>query len=129
VKRFKIVFAFDCEQGHRNNFFQHYVLTDSEEEAYRQSFEAAKKAKCQWCPASPTGAMRLSGIEEVSRYSSYFCVGYVCECGERVTVLRSEMGHSPDIPESVESVCPKGHKRTIQNRDLPSLSMWNEETN
>jgi hypothetical protein len=129
VKRYKTVFAFDCERGHRNNFFQHYALTNSRDEAYRQSFEAAKKAACKWCPAAPTGAMRLLGIEEVSLHPRYFCLGYVCDCGERVAVLKSETEHSIDIPDTVEGECSKGHKRTIQNREIPSLLRWDEETN
>jgi hypothetical protein len=131
VKRRKVVFRFDCEQGHRNNLFVHFVLCDSDQEAYRQGFDAAKQAKCRWCSAALTGALRLVGIEEVPLHSRYNCHGYVCECGEKVAVLRYDAdGQSmTDIPDGAEGMCSKGHKRTIQNHEFPFLLIWDEETN
>ena len=131
MKRYKVVFRFDCEQGHRDLLFLHLARCDSENDAYWEGFNAVKKAKCRLCSAAATGALRLVGTEEVPLHTRYHCHGYVCECGEKVAVLRYDAdGMSmTDIPDSTEGVCSKGHKRTIQNQEFPSLLIWDEETN
>ncbi len=55
------------------------------------------------------------------------CLGYVCECGEKVVVLKQREGTGMNLARHIPCECSNGHKRVIDmanNADLSSLQEW-----
>jgi hypothetical protein len=127
-KRFKTVLSFKCVQGHIN-LYDHRIRAGSLEEAQKLTFEHVRqKARCRYCNSTVTG-IQMIGTEQVTLHPVYWTFGYVCQCGERVAVLREEEGRGMDIPDKATVACSQGHSRTILNTEFLLLERWEEQTN
>ncbi len=127
-KRFKTVLSFRCAQGHIN-LYDHRIRASSPEEAQKISFEHVRQeVRCRYCGSTVTG-IQMIGTEQTTLHPVYWIFGYVCQCGERVPVLREEEGRGMGIPDKVTVECSKGHSRTILNPEFLSLERWEEQTN
>lgn len=126
-KRYKSVFIFKCVGGHQN-LLEDRTLANSPEEAQKLSHDRLLQKKCMYCNHT-FNAVSTIGTEEISLYPQYWSLGYVCKCGERVTVFTEETGKSIGFPDEVTAQCSKGHLRKLLNHELPSLERWEEETN
>ncbi len=128
LKRYQTAVVFKCASGH-DNVHGHRLVANSPEHAQRISLQEIKQnERCRFCGAT-VAAISLLGTEEISRYPVYYARGYVCSCGERVTVLRAELGTGMDIPAKGDYTCSKGHTRTILNQEFLALETWSEEAN
>jgi len=59
--------------------------------------------------------------------AKYLCQGYLCECGERITVFRLPVNQQLSNPPSLIAVlCRQGHERTIRWDQIPQLDQWIE---
>jgi len=127
-KRFKSVLFFRCVQGHIN-LYDHRIRASSSEEAERISFQHVRQeARCRYCGSTVTG-IQVIGTEQVTLHPVYWTVGYICQCGERVSVLRAEDGRSMEIPDKLTVSCSQGHTRNILNEEFLALERWEEQTN
>lgn len=128
-KRYRTVFTFNCEKGHKN-IYDSRVYAESLQNAQILSVEEVKKSRCNWCDSGPTGALRMmKATEEISFYPAYWVLGYTCQCGEKVRVLETEEDRSNDLPDKITVSCSRGHERTVLNQDLFQLEWWTEQTN
>jgi hypothetical protein len=127
-KRFKTVLAFRCVQGHVN-LYDHRIRASSPEEAQKVSVEHVRQgARCRYCGSTVTG-IQMIGTEQITLHPVYWTFGYVCECGERVAVLREEEGRGMDIPDKAAVSCSRGHARVILNAEFLTLERWKEQSN
>jgi hypothetical protein len=59
--------------------------------------------------------------------AQYLCQGYICECGERITVLRLPVEQQMSNPPSqIVVLCRKGHERKIRMDQIGQLDHWIE---
>jgi hypothetical protein len=47
--------------------------------------------------------------KKVTLHPVYWVLGYVCQCGEKVAVLRAEEGRQMDLPDKVTVECLHGY--------------------
>lgn len=127
MKRYKTCFMVLCGNGHQNPVDDR-VLAESAEQAKNTILMNIQRMKCHWCDVRLTNQVSFLGQEELSSHPVYNIMGYICQCGERVEVLRAEEQRQFNIPDKITVQCSKGHSRTIQNREIPSLQLWEEET-
>lgn len=128
MKRYKTVLMVLCGNGHQNPVDDR-VIAESPEKAKNTTLLNIQRMKCHWCDSSLTNRLEVLGVEEVPLHPIYNILGYICQCGERVEVLRAEEGRQFNIfQDQVTVQCSKGHPRTIQNREVLSLQTWTEKT-
>lgn len=131
MPRFKTVGFTRCENGHIN-LFEIRTVADSFDIARAYVLaEAALVAlgKCKYCNTTrPLALGQVFGTKEILIPVHSTIWGYTCHCGERVEGARfeSECTVMPIPPASKTVQCSKGHSRTIQNREFPSLEHWEE---
>jgi hypothetical protein len=59
--------------------------------------------------------------------AAYTCFGYICTCGERVTVFRVPMNLQVEICRVEMTIhCANGHERKIQESQMGELDQWTE---
>jgi hypothetical protein len=126
MPRFKTVGFTRCENGHMN-LFDIRLTTDSSDVARAYALTDAVIRKCKHCKTTePMTLGQVFGTKEILIPAQSTIWGYTCHCGERVEVARFESEHAvvamPPASKTVQ--CLKGHSRTIQNREFPSLEHW-----
>lgn len=121
------MFAVACSNSHVN-LVDSRIVAETQVHATEISRVELKKNKCKWCDSLTTGNYKILGVEELPLYESYNIMGYTCQCGERVEVLRAARQTGFEIPMSVTVQCSKGHSRTILNQEFLSLDSWTEQT-
>lgn len=133
MKQYKTLYEFRCSEGH-GNFAEHRFQAESQDDANSKAREIDLPTRCYFCPSvglHPSSSIQIIGVEELPEFPTYVCLGYICQCGERVTVLRiSEMeGVSP--PSVITVSCSKGHKKTINSAspEFSNLLEWEEKDN
>ena len=83
-----------CSAGH-GNLGEHRFQAESQDDANSKVREIDLPTRCYFCPSvelRPSSTVQIIGVEELPEYPSYTCLGYVCQCGERVAVLRIREG-------------------------------------
>lgn len=133
MKNYKVVFSFQCLNGH-TNLAEHRFEATSQEKAEKMVAEMRFDTQCHYCPEQFTRprSLRIMGTEQIPKYPTYQHFGYICKCGERVSVYKLEIGRSLTPPLEIEASCSKGHKRIVKSsmKELSSLTeRWTEEVN
>jgi hypothetical protein len=117
-----------CENGH-TNLFEIRNGADSSEIAGAYALAEVTLHRCKYCNTTePLALGRAFATEQIPLRMGSTIWGYTCPCGEKVEVVRFESERTVvSIPPASKTVqCSKGHSRTIQNRELPSLEHWEE---
>ena len=57
----------------------------------------------------------------------YIVLGYICPCGERVTIQRWKSRTTTQLPKQVTVVCSRGHVACFDSLQVASLDMWIED--
>ena len=128
MPRYKTVFRFQCAKGHLNLGDEHST-GNSKGFAQNESLQRAKRVACKYCGGPSSGPIVSLGTEETSLYPVYLVRGYICQCGERVSVLRGEKDQQIEIPPNLAATCSEGHTRVLSNLDVLQLEFWDEQTN
>ena len=133
MKQYKTLYAFTCSAGH-GNFGEHRFQAESQDDASSKVREIDLPTCCYFCPSvelRPSSTVQIIGVEELPEYPSYTCLGYVCQCGERVAVLRFREGEGVSPPPIITVSCTKGHKKNISTSSVEfrNLLHWEEQDN
>ncbi len=133
MKQYKTLYAYTCSAGH-GNFGEHKFGAESLDDAKGKVKEISLPTRCYFCPSvnlHPSSSVQLIGVEELPEYPSYTCLGYVCQCGERVVVLRIREGEGASPPPIITVSCTKGHKKNISTSSVEFLNLlhWEEKDN
>jgi hypothetical protein len=127
-QKYKVVYRFRCPRGHAN-LGEDRFEADSQAAAKEKFVSDPSSLSCLRCTeVCDRQSVEIIGTELLPQYPSYACIGYICECGERVAVLRWESNTSICPPDRVSVSCSKGHKREITNFGTLT-EFWNEEVN
>lgn len=78
-------------------------------------------------PDEHRAAVRGSVIAFNCEMESAVSLGYICFCGERVTVFRLQRSEANYLPLTVTVACPNGHSATFNTTQLGSLEWWIDE--
>jgi hypothetical protein len=127
MPRYRTVASTICERGHFHSEDDR-VLADSEDQAHAISLKNIAKRTCRMC-GSGMATIRIVGTEPTTENPEYLVYGYTCHCGERVAVMRMELGISVTPPASRTVSCSKGHSRTVLNPDFFHLDKGMEKLN
>jgi hypothetical protein len=127
MRRYKSAFIFRCVGGHEN-LMEDRSLAKSADEARNFSQERLIQQKCRYCDHTFNGVSHL-GTEQISLHPEYQILGYVCKCGERVSVLKEETERQINLPAEITVECSRGHSRRLLNHELLALERWEEKTN
>ena len=127
-QEYKVAFRFSCPSGHAN-LGEDRFEADSQAAARKKFLSDPSSVPCLRCTETcDRKSVEIIGAELLPQYPSYACAGYICECGERVAVLRWESDKGMYPSEKVSVSCSKGHKREITNFGTLT-QFWNEEVN
>jgi hypothetical protein len=126
-KRYKTAFLFKCVEGHQN-LWEDRSLAETAEAAQEAASNRVRQERCRYCGHTVV-AVSTIGTEEISRYPELQALGYICKCGERVTVFQEEQDKSIAFPDEITISCSQGHSRKILNHEFLSLERWEEQTN
>lgn len=66
-------------------------------------------------------------LDPGAKMAKYLCQGYLCECGERITVFRLPVNQQlSNPPFEIAVLCRKGHERKILWDQIGQLDQWIE---
>ena len=122
-----------CSAGH-GNLGEHSFQAESQDDANSKVREIVLPTRCYFCPSvelRPSSTVQIIGVEELPEYPSYACLGYICQCGERVPVLRVSEIEGVSPPPAITVSCSKGHEKTIRTAsvEFSNLLQWEEKDN